>query len=89
MINRILAGFVILGLSVQAFAAPKAPQMTPRQAIYYYAHQGNRPALQNLKKAGYPIDLSDKFGNSALCEAVLRQDQTAINTLVQEGADTI
>ena len=88
MIHRILAGFVILGLSFQSFAASRAPQMTPRQAIYFYAHQANRPALQSLKKAGYPIDLSDKYGNSALCEAFLRKDQTAINTLIQEGADT-
>ena len=88
MFSWILTTFVILGMSVQVLAAPKTVQMTPREAIYFYAHQGNVAALQKLKQSGHPIDLSDKYGNSALCEAVLRQDKIAIQTLIQQGADT-
>ena len=64
-----------------------AYQMTPRQAFYYHAHEGNFSALQKLKQMGYFIDQSDNKGNSALCEAVWRQDRQAVDTLLRAGAN--
>jgi len=65
-----------------------AAQMTPRQAIYYHAERGNKAALVQLQQMGYPIDVADEYGNSALCEAVIKRNAQAIQTLIQMGADT-
>ena len=62
-------------------------RMTPRQAIYYHASKGNTQNLYKLKQMGYQIDLADAKGNSALCEAVWRQDRTAVSALISVGAN--
>ena len=69
-------------------AQPQAVKMTPRQALYYYAHKGNVQGIKQLKSTGYQVDLSDNHGNSALCEAVYRYDYAAFALLRQEGAST-
>ena len=85
MFRKICAGLIALGLTTQAFAGY---QMTPRQAFYYHAHKGNLSALQKLKSMGHSINMSDQYGNSALCESVYRQDYSAFAMLKQVGATT-
>lgn len=85
MFRKICAGLIALGLTTQAFAGY---HMTPRQAIYYHAHKGNLSALQKLKSMGHSVNMSDEYGNSALCESVYRQDYSAFAMLKQAGATT-
>ena len=59
MFRRLQIFCIVLGLSFQAFSGVSSIHLSPRQAIYYYAHNGNILALEQLKKQGYPIDLSD------------------------------
>ena len=87
MLRQFWGYVTILGLGLLSCPALSAP-MTPRQAFYYHAHRGNMGALIQLQKMGYPIDVSDDHGNSALCEAVIKRDQQAIQTLIHAGADT-
>ncbi len=85
MISKICAGLIALGLTTQAFAGS---QMTLRQAFYYHAHKGNLLSLQQLKSMGHSVNMSDEYGNSALCESVYRQDYSAFAILKQAGATT-
>ena len=84
MLKKICASLVALGMVTQAFAG----FMSPRQAIYYHANKGNLFALQKLKSMGHSIDISDEYGNSALCESVYRSDYSAFAILKQIGAST-
>ena len=87
MSKHFWAKIVFLGVGI--LSCPVwAAQMTPRQAIYYHAERGNKAALVQLQQMGYPIDVSDEYGNSALCEAVIKRNSQAIQTLIQMGADT-
>lgn len=83
---------IILGCALCCLVFPKyvsaAYQMTPRQAIFLYAKQGDMYALGRLKSMGYSIDMTDQSGNSALCEAVYRQDYSTFSVLKQAGAST-
>ncbi len=87
MLKRILVYVLMFGLG-GIFYPDISFTMTPRQAFYYYASQGNMQAIYQLQQMGFPIDVADDYGNSALCEAVIKQDQRAIQTLVKLGADT-
>ena len=87
MLKQFWGFLTIMGIGFLSWPVLSAP-MTPRQAFYYHAHKGNLTALIQLKKMGYHIDVSDDYGNSALCEAVIKKDNTAIQTLIQAGADT-
>ena len=94
MIKKILFSLVTFGLifsnsNVSAQVRPmNIAQANPRTMIYHYAQTGNLQNLLLLKRQGYAIDLVDEKGNSALCEATWRQNQTAVDTLIQAGADT-
>ena len=103
MFKKMLYGCVCLGLltSATGYAATRYPtrvgaspgvtqsavSASPRQAIYYYAKTGNLHALQQLRARGYPVDLKDSKGNTALCEAVWRQNRQAVKTLLTAGAN--
>ena len=58
-----------------------------RQMIYQYAQNGNLRGLKALQSRGYALDVYDANGNSALCEAVLRKDKRAAETLIAAGAN--
>ena len=95
MFKEVVCGLVAVGLTLgntasfaQVQTGAQAVRMTPRQALYHYAHKGNMQGIKQLKSTGYQIDLSDKYGNSALCEAVYRYDYSAFALLRQEGAST-
>ena len=94
MIKKILFSLVTFGLifsnsNVSAQVRPmNIAQANPRTMIYHYAQTGNLQNLLLLKRQGYAIDLVDEKGNSALCEATWRQNQIAVDTLIQAGADT-
>ena len=76
-------GKIALLIGMGMICPVMAAQMTPRQAIYYHAHMGNISTLVQLQKMGYPIDVADDYGNSALCEAVIKEDNRAIQNLIQ------
>ncbi len=77
-----------LGYTLYPLFSYAAYSASARQAFYYYAKQGNVTALRELSSRGYSIDVSDQFGNSALCEAVYRQDYSTFSILKQAGAST-
>lgn len=85
MLTKLCFGFVILGITTQTMAAYG---LSPRQEIYYWASQANLQKVRQLQQAGYSIDLLDNTGNTALCEAVWRQDRIAVNILLSAGANT-
>ncbi|MGN1091761.1 MAG: hypothetical protein ACI4RJ_04675, partial [Alphaproteobacteria bacterium] len=58
-----------------------------RQVIYQYAKSGNLRGLKTLQSRGYALDMYDANGNSALCEAALRKDKKAAETLLAAGAN--
>ena len=62
-------------------------RMTPREAIYYWASQGNQKNLKALQKSGYSLDMPDARGNQAICEAVEKNDVKAFKTLQKAGAN--
>lgn len=68
---------------------PPPPHTTStRSLIYKYAHTGDVQSLKNLNHSGQSLDALDAKGNSPLCEAVWRQDKTAVTALVQAGANS-
>ncbi len=60
---------------------------TGRQMIYQYAKNGNLRGLKALQARGYALDVYDANGNSALCEAAIRKDKKAVDTLIAAGAN--
>ena len=80
----------ILGFGLGCISHPQfayaAYYSSAQQTIYYYAQRGNFAALKQLQYRGYPVDSTDQFGNSALCEAVYRKDYSTFAVLKQAGA---
>ena len=85
MFKKLSVSLVALGLVTQTMAAYP---LTARQSFYYYAQQGNIAALQQLRAQGSSIEMSDEYGNSALCESIYRNDYSAFATLKRMGAST-
>lgn len=72
-----------------SYQYPPPPHTTStRSLIYKYAHTGDVQSLKNLNHSGQSLDALDAKGNSPLCEAVWRQDKTAVTALVQAGANS-
>ena len=89
MSYKLLNFFICLGLiggTTGAFAQTRMLKLTPRQAVYYYAERGNVEQLLTLKQK-YSLDLLDNQKNTALCEGIIRNNQTAIYSLLQAGAN--
>ena len=85
MLKKLLFILISLGMGTQVSAQVR---LSPRQALSYYAERGNVSGLRGLAQRGYSMDLTDAQGNTALCEMVLRQNKTAVNALLQVGANT-
>lgn len=80
----------VLLLSLMLGVAPAALadyRMTPREAVYYWANQGSVKNLKALQKSGYSLDMPDKNGKQAVCEAVDKNDVKAFKTLQKAGAN--
>ena len=55
--------------------------------MYTLATQGNVPALRAAVQRGLNIDTLDRYGNTALCHAILQRNYTAYNALRAAGAN--
>ncbi|MBR6412341.1 MAG: hypothetical protein IKS41_04185, partial [Alphaproteobacteria bacterium] len=77
----------VLTLTTALYGSVAYAGISPRDAVYQFAHRANLKALERIKDMGYDIDAVDKKGNTSLCAAVLSRDVVAYNTLVEAGAD--
>lgn len=82
--KKILLVSLMLGVAPVALADYR---MTPREAVYYWASQGNVKNLKALQKSGYSLDMPDNNGRQAVCEAVDKNDVKAFKTLKKAGAN--
>lgn len=82
--QKLLFLFLVIGIAPVALADN---QMSPREAIYSYASQGNVEKLKDLQKSGYSLDIPDSQGQQAVCEAVAKKDKKAFKTLQEAGAN--
>ncbi len=71
-----------------SYQYPPPHTTSTRSLIYKYAHTGDVQSLKNLNHSSQSLDALDAKGNSPLCEAVWRQDKTAVTALVQAGANS-
>ena len=89
MLHKVLIFFICFSLILgneSALAQTRMLKLTPRQAVYYYAERGNVEQLLTLKQK-YSLDLLDNQKNTALCEGIIRNNQTAVYSLLEVGAD--
>ena len=89
MLHKVLIFFICLSLILgneSALAQTRMLRLTPRQALYYYAELGNIEQLTVLKQK-YTLELLDNQKNTSLCEGIIKNNQTAVYSLLEVGAD--
>ena len=87
MFKQLLVALITVGLSMQSLAIT-THNLTPREAVYYWATKGFVEELKEVVKAGYSLDMMDKQGRTPLCDAVYNNDAIAFRTLLMAGANT-
>ena len=89
MLHKVLIFFICFSLILEnesALAQTRMLRLTPRHALYYYAERGNIEQLTVLKQK-YTLELLDNQKNTALCEGIIKNNQTAVYSLLEVGAD--
>ena len=89
MLHKVLIFFICFSLILgneSALAQTRMLRLTPRHALYYYAERGNIEQLTVLKQK-YTLELLDNQKNTALCEGIIKNNQTAVYSLLEVGAD--
>ena len=74
--------FLFASLPAQAYLPPIS-----NAQMYTLATQGNVRALRAAMQRGLNIDTLDRYGNTALCHAIIQRNYTAYNTLRAAGAN--
>lgn len=74
--------FLLASLPAYAYLPPIS-----NAQMYTLATQGNVPALRAAVQRGLNIDTLDRYGNTALCHAILQRNYTAYNALRAAGAN--
>ena len=74
--------FLVATLPAYAYLPPIS-----NAQMYTLATQGNVPALRAAVQRGLNIDTLDRYGNTALCHAILQRNYTAYNALRAAGAN--
>ncbi len=82
--QKILVFLMTVSLAPLCFAENTS---TPREDLYNFANKGDIQALKKLKADGYSFEMSDKNGNSALCESIYKNDHSSYALLKSFGAN--
>ena len=87
--STLFRSFTILSFMLgMADVSSAAVGAYPMQQIYQVASKGTRKALNALKSlSSSQLDVTDRSGNTAVCQAVLSHNYKAFNLLKQAGAN--
>ena len=86
MLKKTICSVVCLGLVFGHFNAFAQTPTAIANSLYQAAANGDMKYIKSLKKQGFSIEQTDANGNTALCLAMLNNNQKAYKTLLKVGA---
>ena len=86
MLKKTICSVVCLGLVFGHFNAFAQTPTAIANSLYQAAANGDMKYIKSLKKQGFSIEQTDANGNTALCLAMLNNNQKAYKTLLKAGA---
>ena len=77
----------LLLCSAVMYVCSSAAAILTMEMLYRYVQQGNLRQLAAYFQNSPSLELQDRNGNTALCQAVINQDQMTVRKLIYLGAN--